>query len=51
MPLKVGDFTNDKQTFIVERKSIGDFWSSVVDGRIDAQPIEIYESYKKNFTN
>lgn len=48
MALKVGDFTNDKETFIVERKSIGDFWSSMVDGRIDAQPIEMYEIYSKN---
>ena len=48
MALKVGDFTNDKETFIVERKSITDFWSSMVDGRIDAQPIEMYEIYRKN---
>jgi ERCC4-type nuclease len=48
MPLKVGDYTNDKDTFVVERKSIPDFWSSMVDGRIDAQPVEMYEIYEKN---
>ena len=48
MPLKVGDFTNDKETFIVERKSLNDLWGSTVDGRIDIQPIEMYELYKKN---
>lgn len=48
MPLKIGDFTNEKETFIVERKSISDFWSSMVDGRIDAQTVEMYEIYSKN---
>ena len=46
--LKVGDFTNEKETFIVERKSMSDLWSSTVDGRIDAQPVEMYELYSKN---
>jgi len=48
MALEVGDFTNDKETFIVERKSISDLWASTVDGRIDAQPVEMYEIYSKN---
>lgn len=47
-PLKVGDFTNTRDTFIAERKSLNDFWSSMVDHRIDAQPKEMYEMYKSN---
>jgi ERCC4-type nuclease len=48
MSLEVGDFTNDKETFIAERKGMGDFWNSMVDGRIDAQSTEMYEIYEKN---
>lgn len=48
MPLEVGDFTNDKQTFIAERKGMSDFWNSMVDGRIDDQPIRMNEIYSKN---
>lgn len=48
MPLQVGDFTNVKGTFIVERKSLNDLWSSIIDGRLDKQAKDMYEIYKKN---
>lgn len=47
-PIKEGDFSNVKGTFVAERKSIMDFWGSMNDGRIDAQVIEMYAAYKKN---
>lgn len=34
---RVGDFTNDKNTFIVERKRIDDLWKSMIDYRLYEQ--------------
>lgn len=47
-PLEVGDFTNSKQTFIVERKGFTDFWKSMTDHRLDKQAQEMYEIYNGN---
>lgn len=46
--LDVGDFTNDKGTFIAERKSFHDFWASMCDRRIYSQTAEMYELYESN---
>jgi len=47
-PLEVGDFSNDKGTFIAERKSLGDFWSSMADNRLLTQIKGMFEKYKGN---
>jgi len=47
-PFGEGDYTNDKRTFFVERKGMGDFWSSMVDHRIDKQARGLWENYIKN---
>lgn len=47
-PLPEGDFTNTKGSFIAERKGFNDFWNSMVDGRIDKQPAEMWALAKKN---
>ena len=41
----VGDITNEAGTFVAERKGFGDFWSSMVDGRIPNQEWKMYENY------
>jgi len=46
--LIVGDFTNDKGTFIAERKGFNDFWASMIDRRIYEQTAEMYAQYKAN---
>lgn len=46
--LPVGDFTNDKNTFVAERKGFMDFWASMTDHRIDEQPAKMYSLYSKN---
>jgi len=43
-----GDYTNEKRTFVVERKSRSDFWNSMVDRRIDKQARGLWEEYIKN---
>lgn len=40
--LRIGDFTNDKKSFIVERKRVDDFYSSMVDGRLYEQARKMY---------
>lgn len=47
--LKCGDFTNEKRTFVVERKRSDDFYNSMVDGRLYDQLRKmdsLYESQK-----
>jgi len=46
--LAVGDFTNVKGTFIAERKSVNDFWSSMSDNRLLRQITQMYEKYNGN---
>lgn len=46
--LPVGDVTNEAETFIAERKSFNDFWSSMVDGRIPNQEARMFEQYSDN---
>ena len=46
--LDVGDFCNDKGTFIAERKGFNDFWSSMCDRRIYNQISRMYEQYDSN---
>lgn len=47
-PLLEGDFTNEKGTFVAERKSTSDWWSSMVDNRLLAQVAEMYAVFGKN---
>lgn len=47
-PLEVGDITNEKGTFVAERKSFWDFWNSMVDYRIYAQLKDMWENYSGN---
>lgn len=46
-PLPSGDYSNTKKTFVVEKKDT-DFWASIVDGRIDVQPAEMYCDWSDN---
>lgn len=46
-PLPSGDYSNTDKTFVVEKKDT-DFWASIVDGRIDVQPAEMYCDWSDN---
>lgn len=46
--LKIGDFTNEKGTFVAERKSLTDFWASMTDNRLNKQMNNMYETYSDN---
>lgn len=46
--LENADVTNDKGTFIAERKGFLDFWSSMVDKRVYQQTQKMYSQYKDN---
>lgn len=46
--IRVGDFTNDKQTFIAERKRIDDLWKSLCDYRIYTQLDKLDECFDGN---
>jgi len=40
--MRIGDFTNDSRSFIVERKRIDDFYASMADGRLYDQARKMY---------
>ena len=44
--LKYGDYTNDEETFVVERKSWQDYYNSVMDGSLMAQCDKIRQNFK-----
>lgn len=41
--MRVGDFTNEKRSFIAERKRVDDFYSSMADGRLYDQGRKMYK--------
>jgi len=47
--LPVGDFSNDKVTFIAERKGFTDFWNSMCDGRMYNQYRRLAEHHERAY--